>query len=386
MWDGTLFLVGALLMAVPAQADRTWRVQPGDALSVLATRFHVSVEDLRSWNGLEGDRILAGQELVVARGDGSTSEATSEATVEPAPGEMYEVQSGETLSHIALRHGTTVEALVEGNPGLRPDRLRAGQEIRVGAADGRNEIQYEVRRGDSLSRIASRFRVDVRDLRRWNRRLRPDRLQAGQTLTIWSEVPESTSVSIGACHHGRLEHAERLAPHPGIVIRDPNRAWGTLETVLWLHDGFDAVREANRRNPRIRVHDLSNREGGRMHGHRSHQSGRDADIAYYQKRCPSGVCMFRRLQPDDLDADRQWVLFQQWLENEQLDAIFMDYSLQRPLYEAARRAGVPRGRLARWIQYPRGPSYPLGIVRHYPKHRDHAHVRFACPDTDENCR
>ena len=375
-----LVVLGALLMALPARADRTWRVQPGDALSVLASRFHVSVDDLREWNGLEDDRILAGQELIVARGDGATRPPA------PTPGPTYTIQRGDTLSHIALRFGTDVDGLLELNPGLRADRVRAGQTLRVGTADGRERTDYVVRRGDSLARIASRFRVEVRDLRRWNRGVRPSRLRAGQRLVVWSEVPESTSESIGACHRGRLENPFRLDPHPGIVIRDRDRAWGTLETVLWLRDGFDAVRDRRPRAHKIRVHDLSNRRGGRMHGHRSHQSGRDADLAYYQKRCAGRVCGFRRLQPDDLDADTQWVLFHTWLQNDQVDAIFMDYSLQQPLYEAARRAGVPRGRLARWIQYPRGPTYPLGIVRHYPKHRDHAHVRFTCPDTDEQCR
>ncbi len=340
---------------------------------MLAERFDVRVEDLREWNDLESDTIRVGQELLV--------------DPEPdADGPRYTVVRGDTLSHIAARHGTTIEELRRLNPGLRPDRLRAGQTIRVVAPEGRLRIEYRVRAGDNLSRIAARHRVEVRDILRWNPRLSADRIRPGQTVLVWSEVPESVSESIGAPNHGRLVRGEALPPHPGYIIRDRNRAYGTLETILWIQDAFDAVRARHPGAPRVRIHDISLPAGGPMAGHRSHQSGRDVDISYYQRRCGGIPCPMRRLDPDDLDAQRQWALFEHWLKNDRVDAIFMDYRLQRPLYEAARRAGYSRAELSRWIQYPRGPSFPFGIVRHYRRHRDHAHVRFTCPDTDENCR
>jgi LysM repeat protein len=44
----------------------------------------------------------------------------------------YRVQSGDTLESIASDHGTTVEALLELNPGIDPVALTIGQRIRVG--------------------------------------------------------------------------------------------------------------------------------------------------------------------------------------------------------------------------------------------------------------
>lgn len=395
------FLAPGLVSNV--QADRRiWRVRSGDALSVLAERFGVSLEQLRELNAIrDDDRILVGQELVI---DGATAagaagvEAGSETSAEtseevphdePTPpaedGPTITVQQGETLSHVAVRMGTSVQALQALNPGIDPDRVRAGQELRVDTPSV-PAIDYVVRRGDNLSRIAARHRVSVDDLRRWNRRLRPDRLNAGRVLRIYSDVPPSLSESMGAPNHGRLVRGEQLPAHPGYVIRDPRRAWGTLETILWMQDAFDAVRAVHSGAPRIHVHDISDEDGGRMHGHRSHQSGRDVDVAYYQKRCGGRPCAFRRLNPDDLDVERQWVLFEHWLQNDRVEAIFMDYALQEPLYEEARRRGATRGQLRQWFQFPRGRTYPLGLVRHFPKHRDHLHVRFVCPETDENCR
>ncbi|HJK89694.1 MAG TPA: penicillin-insensitive murein endopeptidase [Polyangiaceae bacterium LLY-WYZ-15_(1-7)] len=374
-------LVLALTLAVgpagapTARADRRiWTVQAGDALSVLAERFQCTVEELREWNGLDDDRILVGQELVVAAPD------------TPPPGPTIALRRGETLSHLAVRNDTTVETLLELNPDLDPDRVRAGQEIRLPAPEGLLRIDYTIRRGDTLSRIAARHRVEVRDLLRWNRHLRRDRVQAGQEIRIWSEVPESVSESVGAPHHGHLEHPEPLPPHPGYIIRNRDKAFGTLETVLWLQEAFDAVRARHPGAPRLRVHDISDRDGGPLHGHRSHQSGRDVDLSLYQRRCGGQPCPMRWVRPGELDAERLWTLFQSWLENDRVEAIFLDYSLQEPLYREARRRGASREELSQWIQYPRGRTHPLGIVRHYPRHRDHAHVRFVCPDTDESCR
>jgi murein endopeptidase len=123
-----------------------------------------------------------------------------------------------------------------------------------------------------------------------------------------------------------------------------------------------------------------------MEDHRSHQSGRDVDISYYQKRCGVDGCAFRRLGAADLDVARQWELLRYWLSRDQLEAAFIDYSLQAALYRHARSQGATREQLARWFQYPRGKDNPYGVVRHFPQHDDHMHLRFTCHDTDPECR
>ncbi|MCL6646467.1 MAG: LysM peptidoglycan-binding domain-containing protein [Dehalococcoidia bacterium] len=44
---------------------------------------------------------------------------------------MYVVKPGDTLFQIALDNGTTVDAIVAVNPGLNPDTLAVGMEIRL---------------------------------------------------------------------------------------------------------------------------------------------------------------------------------------------------------------------------------------------------------------
>jgi LysM repeat protein len=47
------------------------------------------------------------------------------------PQRMYTVQSGDTLGAIAAKTGTTVEKLMQLNPGIDPQALHVGQRIRV---------------------------------------------------------------------------------------------------------------------------------------------------------------------------------------------------------------------------------------------------------------
>jgi penicillin-insensitive murein endopeptidase len=214
-----------------------------------------------------------------------------------------------------------------------------------------------------------------------------DRLLAGQTVVVYSERPESLSESVGLPHGGSLSLGEQLPRHPGYVIRERSRAFGTRETCDAIVEAFDAVRAADADAPKLRIHDLSYREGGRISDHRSHQSGRDADITYYLRTgCNADGCPMRRAAPEDLDLQHTWELLRYWLEHDQVQAIFIDYSLQAPLYRYARSRGATRQQLHRWFQYPRGTGYPLGAIRHFPLHRDHMHVRFRCPDGDESCR
>ena len=307
---------------------------------------------------------------------------SAERRVEPK-GETHKVARGETLSEIAVRYQLSVDDLLRFNPELEPDRIREGQALLLGDAGRR--LRYEIKAGDTLTAIAKYHRVTLRELTRWNRGLSPDRIRAGRKLVIYSNRPRSVSESIGSPNNGRLKHARRLPRHRGYVIRDQRRAWGTVETVSSVVGAFNALVKRFPGAPKVRVHDLSLKKGGPIADHRSHQSGRDVDIAYFQKGCKDS-CGFNRQSPGTLDAKRQWALLRHWLKQDQVEAIFIDYRLQKPLYQQAKRAGATKDQLLRWFQYPRGRTHPSGVVRHFPKHADHLHVRFHCNRTDPDCK
>jgi LysM repeat protein len=422
-------------------------VKRGDALSLIAERANVSVEQLREWNRLDGDLIRIGQRLIIGQ-DGTLSRSSAAKAHEPEPRTLapvtskahdddidwtppfdyaaaaaevemeaeelapriaardpatavaarsydkpaakksrhrrYRVQSGDTLAEIALRHDTTIADLLEANPGLDANRIHPGQTIDLGEPIPARVFKLE--RGDTVLAAATRYGVGSRDIQRWNGNLESRDVRPGTSIRIHTRVPVSPSEAIGPTNRGRLENAVRLPPHRGYTIRNPDRAYGTEETTRWIMAAIDAVSSKYKYTKVVRIHDISDKNGGKLRDHKSHQNGRDADISYYQENCPRTGCPFEHVKSSDLDVARQWTLLEYWLRNGQAEMIFIDYRLQAKLYRYAKRQGATKAQLARWMQYPRGRYEAEGIIRHFPNHEDHLHVRFVCPYSDVRCR
>jgi LysM repeat protein len=104
---------------------------------------------------------------------------------------VHAVRVAETLSHIALRYGLSVDDLKRWN-GLSSDRITVGQSLSVTPAGD----TYTVRPGDTLSAIALRSGVDLAELRRLNS-LRGDRIRAGQTLRLRPTLAGIRSANTG---------------------------------------------------------------------------------------------------------------------------------------------------------------------------------------------
>lgn len=108
----------------------------------------------------------------------------------------YRVRRGDTLSGIASRYGTSVAVLMDINSLRSANRLSIGQAIRVpdrrpaptrsASALGPGEsVTHSVRTGDTLWLLASRYGTTVDRIKRENA-LSSDVLQPGQALTISS--------------------------------------------------------------------------------------------------------------------------------------------------------------------------------------------------------
>lgn len=105
----------------------------------------------------------------------------------PNPSITYKVRWGDTLSGIARRYGTTVAALAQVNGISNPNRIYAGQVLRIPAAvSGSGQpVYYVVRWGDTLSGIANRFGTTYQRLAQLNGISNPNRIYAGQRLRIY---------------------------------------------------------------------------------------------------------------------------------------------------------------------------------------------------------
>ena len=179
-----------------ATVDRvTWRdilVARGDTLSEIAAAYDTTSQSLIALNGLPNDRLQIGQSLRVP-GPSRLTRPVAKGT------HPYTVRPGDSLWKIAKQGGFEIGTLVKLNNIGRRDVLRVGQILVVPASQNSHtatqkppseirKINYRVRRGDSLSRIAQRFRIRVSDIVGWNGITPDGYLQPGQGLTLYVDV------------------------------------------------------------------------------------------------------------------------------------------------------------------------------------------------------
>lgn len=93
----------------------------------------------------------------------------------------YTIRRSDTLWAIARRFGTTVTELARLNGIADPNRIYAGEALRV---PNLGSLTYQVRRGDTLWAIARRYGVTVGQLVRWNDIQNPDLIYLGQIFRV----------------------------------------------------------------------------------------------------------------------------------------------------------------------------------------------------------
>jgi penicillin-insensitive murein endopeptidase len=221
-------------------------------------------------------------------------------------------------------------------------------------------------------------------------------------------IDDGTSVSFGGSSGGALHHGVCL-PVQGDGWRIPHRwaarglHYGTDELVTLI---VRAARRVTRESPGepLVVGDLSPRAGGDSAWHRSHQSGRDADLIFFavdaggrpvrvdtmDRYLADGSLAPRTLRAGEqapplrfFDVTRNWLLVRALVEDPDIDIqyLFIFDPLRQKLLDHAAAIGEPPAVIAR-----------AGALLHQPSdslpHDDHLHVRIFCPPSDRalGCR
>lgn len=161
------------------QDTHNYTVKNGDTLSAIASRYGMTVNALVTLNGIKNANLIyPGQVLRVAdSGQGST--VSQKATTTTTTG-SYTVRYGDTLSAIASRYGTSTSALASLNGISNPNRIYPGQVLKL--SGGSSTRSYTVRSGDTLSGIASRLGTSWTSLKAKNGITNANLIYPGQTL------------------------------------------------------------------------------------------------------------------------------------------------------------------------------------------------------------
>ena len=180
------------------------------------------------------------------------------------------------------------------------------------------------------------------------------------------------SLSIGAPGSGVLFNPVALEAGPRWDIARGADSWGTSETIVAIQIAVDTVHELFADTWSIVIGDISDRAGGRLKRHQTHQSGRDVDFGFYFK---SGkATWFEPGTSANMDLPRNWALVRALLTRTDVETILLDTQIQRLLYKYALSIGEDKDWLDRIFQSSRGSPDP--VLRHVSGHRPPYHVRF----------
>ncbi len=229
--------VGLALAAVtvatagPAQAE-SYTVKPGDTVSHIALRSATSVAQIVSANGLGSTAFIrVGQTLTIPRPAPAGAPAAAHVAAVAPAASIYTVTAGDTVSHLAVRFGTTVPAIVAANGLGAGAVIRIGQPLTIpGAAAAAAPApttaaapatSYRVASGDTVSRIASRFGTTTAAIVAANGLDARAFIRLGQTLTIPGSASAAPSGLVGSTFAGRT--------YPAATVSSANQNKASLQ-------------------------------------------------------------------------------------------------------------------------------------------------------------
>jgi membrane-bound lytic murein transglycosylase D len=218
------------LAALPKAQRLNWQrytVRRGDSLIGIAKNHHTTPDLIKDVNKLRSNAIRIGGTLLIpvaAKGQSEYSLSAGERlesmqSQQPSGQGLakldYIVRSGDTLWDIARDYKVNVRSLAKWNGFAPKDPLKPGQKLVIWTklpvattvattaattaaviADNPlpssrtmiRQINYKVRQGDSLARIADKFNVGINDIVRWNKINPKNYLRPGQKLVLHVDI------------------------------------------------------------------------------------------------------------------------------------------------------------------------------------------------------
>ena len=173
-------------------------VEQGQTVYGISIMYHVSEEDIYNLNPSSRESIKIGETLRIPQKDTVNSAMGNDLYI------FHTIQPGENIFRISQQYNITQEQLVNANMGLSPQTFAAGKTIRIPANLMQaipvterimvtKELEYTVKRGDSMFRLTRNFNVTSDKLLQLNPELSRG-LKTGMVIKIPVETEEIVTI------------------------------------------------------------------------------------------------------------------------------------------------------------------------------------------------
>jgi membrane-bound lytic murein transglycosylase D len=256
------------------------KVIKGDNLTEIASKYDVSLNDIKKWNNLKNNNVNLGANLKIVKNEKVIStikkeltptitpskeevavvDKTNNKTVEPATivdntekiEGYYIVKKGETLFSIARTNGVTAQQIKDWNR-LIDNNVKVGTQLIISnqpltsteqeVAQGETKnIEYIVPKGEFMGAIARKFNTTVNDILEWNN-LSDTNVKVGDKLIVGKEATTKEVVKKTTSTNNAIVKNERLKSYsvkagdtlysiskqfPGVTIADIQK-WNDIK-------------------------------------------------------------------------------------------------------------------------------------------------------------
>ncbi|MBU1099014.1 MAG: LysM peptidoglycan-binding domain-containing protein [Bacteroidetes bacterium] len=217
-------------------------IKAGDTIGEIAEKYSVSTSQIRRWNKLSSNRIVAGKTLRIYSEDntGNGEVEVAEEAVDKGAHFEYTVKRGDTLGHISLKFKVPTSQLRKWN-NLETNKIVVGDIIKIyknrnvtdansqpdktsdtaQSINKENKIIHTVRSGQTLSHVATDYKTKIALIKEWNN-LSNDEIQVGQKLIIYSSgAPDTMAQS------DNTKNAKVTIPEKGLkyVVKEGESLW-----------------------------------------------------------------------------------------------------------------------------------------------------------------
>ncbi|MCF8435242.1 MAG: LysM peptidoglycan-binding domain-containing protein [Ignavibacteriales bacterium] len=191
----------------------TYRIRKGDTIGEIAEKFGVSISQIKKWNNMRNNKIVAGKSLTIMANESASSIGDN---VSPSKKNdvYYTVKNGDTMGEIALNYGVSVSDLREWNQ-KNNDEIKVGEKLVLsGTAVKKAEsakleadnfrsnksglIHHIVLKGETLGHIAEKYNTTASEIRK-NNGIKGSLINVGQELLV--EPGNSNSEKTGIDSH-----------------------------------------------------------------------------------------------------------------------------------------------------------------------------------------